>query len=299
MTELGISSIIFERKMGLFDGLKLIRQHGFSCVDLSICDYSLPSTPEEESFRGDGWESVIERLQRHLEAIGLRCNQAHGTWGQTTDLSDFCPPDAMQYRQIEIARRLGADTLVFHPVLPSKRVETGEERQRYIDYTVEWFKYLAEFAASRSAGIAIENVFADRGNEPHEGLYPFGDAASLNEIVDRVGYAGLGVCLDTGHAHLHVGRRLGDMIDSLGHRIRCLHLNDNMGRKANVGASDLHLVPVGDGIDLAEVAEHLQAIGYDGALSLEVVDRTPNETVLREYLRHAYESSVAFSAYFS
>jgi len=297
--DLGISSIIFERKMGMLAGMNLIRQYGFSCVDLSICDYSFPMTPPEESFAGDRWETVTETLQGHLKALGLRCNQAHGTWGQMTDLSAFCPPDDLLYRQIEIAKRLGADTLVFHPVLPKKRVETMAERQRYIDYTVEWFKHLAEFAASRGAGIAIENVFADRGNEPCEGLYPFGDAASLNEVVDRVGYEDFGVCIDTGHAHLHVGKRLGNLIDSLGHRIRCLHLNDNMGRQANVGASDLHVIPVGDGIDLVDAATQLRAIGYNGVISLEVVDRTPNETVLREYLRHAYESGACFASHFS
>jgi len=104
--DLGISSIIFERKMGMLAGMNLIRQYGFSCVDLSICDYSFPMTPPEESFAGDRWETVTETLQGHLKALGLRCNQAHGTWGQMTDLSAFCPPDDLLYRQIEIAKRL-------------------------------------------------------------------------------------------------------------------------------------------------------------------------------------------------
>ena len=285
--EVGISSIIFERKMRLYEGLLCLKQEGYSCVDFSVCDFSLPTTPAEDSFLAEDWKGKTERLSAYLSDIGLRCNQAHATWGQTTDLRSFCPPAPLLYRQIDIAKELGADTLVFHPVLPKKRVESMAERQRYIDYTVEWFKPLAEYAAKREAGIAVENVFADRGNEPQEGLYPFGDAESLAEVADRISYEKMGICLDTGHANLHVGRDIGKMIDILGHRIRCLHFNENLGRQRGIPCSDLHMVPGGMGLDLYEIAKHLCAVAYKGVISLEVVDRTPNTAFMKEQLRYA------------
>jgi len=57
--------------------------------------------------------------------------------------------------------------------------------------------------------------------------YLGGQIEQLREIVDGVGSEAVGVCLDTGHAHL--GGDVAEWIRALGRRIIAIHLHDNDG----------------------------------------------------------------------
>ena len=261
----GISSIITERKLPVFEGIRAVANAGFDAIDFSICDYSWPGNAnQEESFLNDSWKEFAYKLKSEFEKNNLIVYQSHGTWGQTTDLSEFISPASILYRQLEIAKILGNSYIVFHPVLPCKRVESLQERAQYIQYNCRWFSLLAESAAKYDMGIAVENVFSVNGNEPIEGLYPFGDAESLLQIVDKVGYDKMGICLDTGHANLEVGNSIVPMIHLCGDKIKVLHINDNMGRQSLMENADLHMIPVGQGMNMESICQALKENGFDG-----------------------------------
>jgi len=71
-------------------------------------------------------------------------------------------------------------------------------------------------------------------------------------------------CLDTGHALLTGGGDPCDMVDTLGARLKLLHVHDNDGKR------DRHQVPFTGIIDWDRFAKALVKNAYNGILSLEI-----------------------------
>jgi sugar phosphate isomerase/epimerase len=86
----------------------------------------------------------------------------------------------------------------------------------------------------------------------------------MGELLDPL--PELGLHLDVGHANLLVAQStVGELLAAYGTRLRHVHLHDNKG-----GAADLHL-PLGTGsVDVRSAVRTLQALGYDGTITLEV-----------------------------
>jgi sugar phosphate isomerase/epimerase len=76
----------------------------------------------------------------------------------------------------------------------------------------------------------------------------------------------LGLHLDSGNANLMVEHNSSDeLLATFGPRLKHVHWHDNKG-----GTADLHL-PLGAGnIETEHYIHSLQAIGYDGTITLEV-----------------------------
>lgn len=88
-------------------------------------------------------------------------------------------------------------------------------------------------------------------------------AAALVDLVESdIDAAGLGICMDVGHARL-----MGDVVDAIetcsGHLITT-HLHDNRGRK------DDHLIPGKGVIDWDATMLAFQKVGYDGVWMFEL-----------------------------
>jgi len=85
----------------------------------------------------------------------------------------------------------------------------------------------------------------------------------LIELVDGFDDAMVGICWDTGHAHIqHLDQ--GKAIRALGKRLKATHIQDNDGR------SDQHLLPFYGSIDWFSIIDALRAIGYGGDFTYEV-----------------------------
>ena len=70
-------------------------------------------------------------------------------------------------------------------------------------------------------------------------------------------------CIDTGHAVV-AQKDPEEMIRILGHRIKVLHIQDNLGVR------DEHLIPTEGKIDWKAVAIALGDVGYRGTFNFEV-----------------------------
>jgi len=169
--------------------------------------------------------------------------------------------------EIDFAARVGASSLVLHPIClglrdPDDRLDVPEIRR------------IADYAATRGVVLALENV---------ENSMTVLDRV-LDEIGDRPDRTNLALCIDIGHAHLstdagrepvinYVERYAGPLIH--------LHLHDNSG------TGDDHLIPGRGTIDWPRLLDTLDRIGFSGTAVLELQGEEPEPlAAIEEGLLH-------------
>jgi sugar phosphate isomerase/epimerase len=171
-------------------------------------------------------------------------------------------------RCVDAFAAIGARWMNIHP----DRHAPMHDRGFFIRKNIETIAELLPYAAAHGVGLMVENLPGD-----------FNSAAELGELLDPL--PELGLHLDIGHANLRVARStVEELVDAYGSRLRHVHLHDNKG-----GAADLHL-PLGTGsVDLRSAVRHLQRIGYDGTITLEVFTPDPHHLMYsRELLQRVW-----------
>ena len=146
----------------------------------------------------------------------------------------------------ELAKAVGAKNVVFHSsCYPNLR---GKYLEGWADRSAEYYTELSERYGLK---IFIENSF-DLDAEP------------LRALMDRIKSDDVGVCLDIGHVNLS-RRPIDDWFESLGSRIKYIHISDN------TGYSDDHIA-LGQGTaEVKKASEYWRYLG-DVPITLEVGD---------------------------
>jgi len=149
-------------------------------------------------------------------------------------------------RALEVAERIPLKYLIVH---------LGEKDDRWsprsIEYALTALEHLGVFASPLGVRLLVENLTSDATSPEH-----------LIEILTIGHLSNVGVCLDLGHAH--ISQSVPAAIETLGERIRSVHIHDNHGFK------DEHLWP-GDGtIDWPAVAKALGALKTPPVSVLEI-----------------------------
>lgn len=150
---------------------------------------------------------------------------------------------------LEAFAALGAKWMNIHP----DNHAPFHNRKFVIEKNLETIRALLPLSRELGVGLMIENL---------PGTY--NTVRQISELMD--GIPGLGLHLDIGHANLLVDVNTTDeLLNAYGKRLQHVHLHDNKG-----GSTDLHL-PLGAGtVDTSHCIRSLQAIGYDGTITLEV-----------------------------
>ena len=232
---------------------------GFSCIDANLWSLSGHGRPLDS----DNWQAWVEHTRAYAEARGMIFRQTHGQTlsGQQWDDPNYPDRDyvwAMNYRCIEATRMLGAEWMVMHPTnLPHDPLYNRKKaREANIAYLAPYI----EAAKKAGIGIAVENM-VDFGGRRRR--YCGGDPEELIELIDTINDPDVGICIDTGHAHVS-GINVGPFIRMAGTRLKATHIDDN---KAD---TDSHLPPFMGGIDWADTMRALGEIGYTGDFSFEL-----------------------------
>lgn len=231
---------------------------GFDGLDLNYYEFCCrPEWQDPESAA-----SEIEALARAASQAGLEWVQAHAPFAAgATDP----PRDARLLegcaRAVGVCGRLGARWLVVHPFW-SEGAWDRAHRRRLLEANVEFMRALLDRSEAEGVGLALENVYDPR--LPHARV--FGSAPEdLCELVELADHPLVGVCWDTGHAHVaKLDQRAA--IASLGARLVAVHIHDNDGR------DDFHVLPFTTahmGIDWDAVTLGLAEAGYEGDFTLE------------------------------
>lgn len=229
----------------LEEELRRIAASGFTAVDVTL------EPP-------GGWPCDGDRLATLLDELGLV------GIGHTAYYLPIASPfaalrraahDAM-HEALDVFAAAGIDRVNVHPDPLNRLFAPHEVLARNGEALAE----LSAAARDRGLILMLENLGR-----------VLGTAAELRPLFDAAPQ--LRFHLDVGHANLGRGpsepNRTPELLDAFGDRLAHVHLSDNLG------LDDLHL-PLGAGsIDWPAVAKSLKAVGWDGAVTLEVFSPDP------------------------
>ena len=162
---------------------------------------------------------------------------------------------------LDVAAAVPYKALVVHCGVPEPYAAPGDNHQGSLVRSLE---ELSPVAARYGVRLAIEVI-------PNELSTP---SALVDVIESDIDAAGLGICMDVGHA-----RMMGDVVEAIetcsGHLVTT-HLHDNRGR------TDDHLVPGKGVIDWDATTLAFQKVGYDGVWMFELAVAADAKPVLEQ-----------------
>ena len=169
----------------------------------------------------------------------------HFVWGRD--------PRVKLERSAELARAVGASTVVVHPPF-----------RWQAQYARDFLRIVRETATAFDVEIAVENMFPWKVAGKNLKAYsPSSDPTSMD--CDHM-------TLDFSHASLS-GRDSLELAMSMGSRLRHVHLCDGSGSMDEGKIFDEHLLPGRGSEPVAEVLDYLVAQGWDGCVVAEVNTR--------------------------
>ena len=241
-----------------------IAAHGFDAIELV-------ATRTHFDYHNPG---AVADLQQWLAEAGLTLHSVHAPLGESFSGRRWNMPLALASsdkdarlravgeaeRALHIARRLPFNVLVAHLGVPRGDLPAAADNSR--DAARRSIEELQALAQPLGVKVAVEVI-------PNE----LSRAGSLVHFVERViDAAGVGICLDFGHAHMD-----GDVVDTVetvSEHLIAVDVHDNQGR------TDDHLVPFDGSIDWPAALTAVQKVGYDGTLMLELGSRGPTSRAL-------------------
>ncbi len=279
MIEIGVQSKNIIDDKNPEDGLKILKNAGFSCIDYSLNDYlkntDLYQLKMNSFFKqsSEELESLFQPLKQSTESYGIKINQMHMPYpiyipNGTKEINDFLWSE-MATKSLKICAYLNCSYIVIHGFKLKKYL--GSEEAEW-EKTEEFLHFLAPLAIELGITLCIENLYEKVGSHIIEG-----PCCNSKKIVERIDNFNsnyntdvLGFCFDTGHANL-VGIDFEDFIVTLGDRLKVLHIHDNDG------IGDLHQIPYTftktrenkPSTDWDGFIRGLKTIGYNGVLSFE------------------------------
>ncbi len=172
-------------------------------------------------------ESVVERNAQLFRQAGIQIWSVHAPFGDAHNLSHLDEPTrrrGVEYHKYVLERiaLAGASMAIIHP-----GADAGEEEiPRMIPLLLDSLEELLPVAERLGVRLGLENML------PH---HPGSDFQELRQVVEEIGSEWLGVCFDTGHAHVAGGVKEG--MEVLKDFIITFHLADNDSTR------DMHLQP--------------------------------------------------------
>jgi sugar phosphate isomerase/epimerase len=262
--QFGVSTHLYHAQRLSRDHLLEIAAHGFEAVELF-------ATRTHFDYHNS---AAVADLQQWLADAGLLLHSVHapisesyvaGRWGPPLSTASADPNARAEavgeaVAALHVARRIPMKVIVVHIGLPRSQSTAPEQNSR--EAARRSVEDLQREAVPLGVGVAVEVI-------PNE----LSRAGSLVHFVEEdLEVAGVGICLDFGHAHMD-----GDLVDAIetvsGHLVTT-HVHDNRGR------IDEHLVPFEGTIAWPAALTAVQKIGYDGTLLFELAAHgSPKETL--------------------
>lgn len=150
--------------------------------------------------------------------------------------------------------------IVVHPGFDRWRY--GDTQARWLDLSLQTWRWVADRAAEIGCTVAVENIFDE---EP----------AIIRTLIETIGSPFFRHCFDVGHWHLFSRVGLEEWFAELGECIAEVHIHDNLGSK------DDHL-PVGCGqIDFPRVFNLLERYAPTATWTIEAHCKDTLEVALR------------------
>ena len=252
----------------IFDCLEDIRDSGFGRIE--IC--SFPAHLDYHDV------DRVKRASGLIDELGLETYSFHAPFSDRIDITSP-DPHARNFalnellKASEAAAVLKVRYFVVHPG-PENAALPEHERFWRLENAVGVLNQAFCHCKRLGVGLVLENML------PH--LFA-GRTRDLLWILGALNTCEVGICLDTGHAHL--AEDLAAVVHKLSGHLWMVHASDNHGQH------DDHLPP-GDGkIDWAALLAHLYDLRFNGTFILEISGTGDRKLILegarrgRRYLR--------------
>lgn len=233
---------------------RLARIAGFDGVEVMVTNDEVTQDARVLLELSDRYELPI--LAIHAPVLLL----THFVWGRD--------PRVKLERSAELARSVGASTVVVHPPF-----------RWQAQYARDFLRIVRETAATYGVEIAVENMFPWKVARQNLKAYaPGSDPTAMD--CDAM-------TLDFSHASLS-GRDSLELAMAMGPKLRHVHLCDGSGSMEEGRIFDEHLLPGRGSEPVAEVLDYLVAQGWHGSVVAEVNTRKARtEDARLELLREA------------
>ncbi len=234
-------------RMPFVEALELMQESGFEIVE--IC-----SLPEHLDYRD---HNEVERAARRIRELWMEPCSFHAPFAPELDITSM-DEDRREWALAEIRRAaraaatLGAKYFVLHPGPETGEIPSSERIVR-MQHAADVLNRVAADCRELGVRLVLENML------PHLFSGPVRDLLWLLGALDT---ADVGICLDTGHAHL--AGDLETVTHKLSGHLWTVHANDNRGHH------DDHLPPGDGAIDWKRLLLQLDRTGYRGVLILEI-----------------------------
>lgn len=238
---------------GTEDGIKLLLDAGYPCLDLSLFAY--------DYVMADDWKSTAKKLRKIVEDRGASFNQAHAPFGGGFEFyTQNTVPNLP--RVFDFVAELGVKKIVVHPLQKGRYY--GNQKELF-EQNVLFYQSLGPAAKNAGIRIGVENMWqyhpaiplriVDDSLAPPEEL-----SAMVDTLNDPETFT---VCLDIGHTAV-CGREPQDCIRTIGgKRLGCLHVHDVDY------VHDSHTLPGVMKINWDDVCKALADVDYQGDFTLE------------------------------
>jgi len=267
--QFGVSTQLYHGRRLRREHLAEIASHGFDTVEIiatrSHVDYHDVSALDEIA----DW-LAREALRLHSIHAPVTERFESGRW--VAPFSNASPDAKVREHALretkaalELARRVPVDVLVVHLGLQDALLASAADNAR--DAARRSVEAIAAYASPLGVRVALEVI-------PNA----LSTADALAALVEDLDLAGVGVCLDFGHAHMTGD--VADAIETLSGMLIATHVHDNHGTR------DEHLPPFEGTIDWPGALMALQKVGYEGPMMLELASTDSPAPVL-ERARHA------------
>jgi sugar phosphate isomerase/epimerase len=214
-------------------------------------------------------EAALLSAAHRYRAAGIRFYSCHAPFGDEEELSQLDETGregalSIHVQSLTRAALAGVECLVIHPGRRCPEAEIPARRDRL------YASLETLIPAAQRAGVhlALENMLP-----AHVGSR----SADIRSIVDHFESPWLGVCFDTGHAHVN-DEGVDAAFATLRDRIISFHLADNDGHK------DQHSQPPYGTIDWSTFVPAFRAIGFARPVTVEAPPwgRASSGTLLRD-----------------
>lgn len=252
----------------ILECLEPIRNSGFGLIE--VC-----CSPKHLDYHDR--DAVLE-ARRRIDHLAIDAYSLHAPFAPDIDITspNHAQRDHARYeilRAADAAAMLGVRYLVIHPG-PEEGGFPAEQRFERMTNAAKTLNDVSRACRRQGLALVLENML------PH--LFS-GAVRDLMWILGAMDTVDVGICLDTGHAHL-----AGDL-QTIAHKLSghlwMMHASDNRGEY------DDHLPP-GDGkVRWEPLLVQLAQVGFRGTIMLEIAGLQDTKTTLdaarrgRNYLR--------------
>lgn len=247
------SSDILERKYGIEETIRIIKEAGFEGIDYAM----------SAGAYGDDYLDYAERINAACKKYGIPVVQLHGPIPKYQLHESEARAAFMKQaeRAIEFAGLIGSANCVLHPM----RVARGSHEDQ-LGINLGEYSPLIPLAKKAGIKIAIENMCNFKVNELGEPVKHVCKSAEEHaRYIDAFGDESVTACFDTGHAAAS-SEEICEFVRVLGgKRLTALHVHDNDCK------NDLHTIPYNNSIKFDPFLTALADIDYQGDFTLECI----------------------------